>query len=247
MQLSPNPQTRTEAADAAPETARADAVSTPAVSAEPNAADAEKGAAAESPAPSPEPSAEPTPAVRRIMMTPRRMTAPAPQSVESLPTPEASESPAPAATPTPSASPTPSTSPTPSAAPVKTESIRITKEGNRDKLLVLLSGTEADMPDKTPDKIYEAVLVSSDAYGSEEKLSIRIIGSEVWYFSTVSGESTSFAAQCSPKELETLLAAVREDERPPASPSPSAQPSPTPAPTTTPDPYLGTPEPANQK
>ena len=88
-----------------------------------------------------------------------------------------------------------------------------------------------------------------DAYGSEEKLSIRIIGSEVWYISTVSGESTSFAAQCSPKELETLLAAVREDERPPASPSPSAQPSPTPAPTTTPDPYLGTPEPepANQK
>ncbi len=102
------------------------------------------------------------------------------------------------------------------------------------------------MPDKTPDKIYEAVLVSSDAYGSEEKLSIRIIGSEVWYISTVSGESTSFAAQCSPKELETLLAAVREDERTPASPSPSAQPSPTPAPTT-PDPYLGTPEPANEK
>ena len=129
---------------------------------------------------------------------------------------------------------------------MKAESIRIAKEENRDKLLVLLSGTEADLPDKTPDKIYEAVLVSSDAYGSEEKLSIRIIGSEVWYISTVSGESTSFAAQCSPKELETLIAAVREDERTPASPSPSAQPSPTPAPTT-PDPYLGTPEPANEK
>ena len=240
MQLEPKQPTQTEtpsaakAADAVPETVKEDAVSSPAVSAEPKAADAAKNAAAESPAPS----AEPTPAVRRIIMAPRaRMTAPAPavQSADDLPTPEASESPAPSETPTPSEAPTPSASP----APVKTQSIRIAKAENRDKLLVLLSGTEAAMPDKTPDRIYEAVLVSTDAYGSEEKLSIRIFGTEVWYLSTISGESTSFAAKCSPKELETLLAAVTLDEAAPASPDPSESP----VPSVTPDPYLETPEP----
>ena len=246
MQLDPNQPTQAEAADAAPETAKADEVSAPEVSAEPKAADAAaNGAAVESSAPSPEPSAEPTPeaateipAVRRIMMAPRaRLTTPLPaaQSADSLPTSETTESPAPSESPTPSEAPTPSASPT----PVKTQTIRIAKAENRDKLLVLLSGTAAAMPDKTPDRIYEAVLVSSDAYGSEERLSIRIFGTEVWYLSTVSGESTSFSAKCSPKELETLLAAVTQDEAAPASPGPSASS----VPSATPDPYLATPEP----
>ena len=109
------------------------------------------------------------------------------------------------------------------------------------------------MPDKTPDKTYEAVLVPGDAYGSEEKLSIRVFGTEVWYLSTVSGESTSFAAKCSPKELAALLDAVREDERALASPAPSLSPapaaSPSPAASASPDPYLETPVPeaAGQK
>ncbi len=132
--------------------------------------------------------------------------------------------------------------PSPSATPVKTESIRITKEENRKKLQVLLSGTEASLPDKTPDRIFEATLVSSDAYGSDETLSIRIYGDEVYYLSTVNGKSTGFSAKCSPSELQKLITAVREDEGVSVSPDPSA--SATPAPASTTDPYLATPAPA---
>ncbi|MDO4989791.1 MAG: zf-HC2 domain-containing protein [Eubacteriales bacterium] len=214
----------------APEGVRTAAADTAAAPDGSGAADSVPNAQAEAAAPTPPLTDSQAP--RKIILGPRALmnaSASAPQSEETLPPPEESESPA----------------PSPSPTPVKSESIRIAKEENRKKLQVLLSGTEAPMPDKTPDRIYEAVLISSDAYGSEEKLSIRVFGTEVWYLSTVSGESTSFSAKCSPKELETLLQAVREDERALASPEPSASPaaSSAPAASPTPDPYLGTPAP----
>ena len=105
------------------------------------------------------------------------------------------------------------------------------------------------MPDETPDMIYKVTLISSDAYGSEELLSIRIFGTEVRYTSTVDGQSTGFASKCSPGELQTLLSALIEDERVSASPAPSGAPASAPSSVPTVDPYLATPdpEPAAQK
>ncbi|MCR5577125.1 MAG: hypothetical protein K6F56_08970, partial [Oscillospiraceae bacterium] len=216
---------------------------------------------AESAAPTAEPAAtEPPAAGRRIMMSPRRTVSAAAPEAQSTDTavapevsPEPSESPAPSASPEPSESPAPSAAPEPSETPapsavlkpVKRVPVRVEKEENRRRLQILLAGTEAAMPEDTADVIYELQLISSDAYGSEEKLSIRVFGSEVYYLSTVSGTSRSFSAKCSPDELEALIDEIKEDELVPASPSPSPTPipTPTPVPTVTPDPYLETPEP----
>ena len=168
------------------------------------------------------------PAPRRIKALPR-MTVPmmTPQEQEGLPSPEVSETPA------------------PSAEPKKNtrESFRITKDENRQKLQILLSGREAAMPDGTPDKTIEVTLIPSDAYGSEEKLTIRLFETEVCYQSTVNGETRSFAAACSPAELETLLKNISADEAAAPAVSPAALPSATAAPSATPDPYLESPAP----
>ena len=171
------------------------------------------------------------PAPRRIKSLPR-LTSPlmTPQEQENLPAPEVSESPAPSAEPK----------------KERRESFRITKDENRKKLQILLSGREALMPDGTPDKIIEVTLIPSDAYGSEEKLTIRLFETEVCYESTVNGETRSFAAACSPAELEALLKTVSEDEAA-ASPSPSATPSAAPKASAAPDPYLESPPPQDEE
>lgn len=113
----------------------------------------------------------------------------------------------------------------PAAAPVEAERIDVYGRENRDRLLALLGGGEDVLPEGAElTRLLHVSLVPEDAYGSAEKLDIRVYGDFVYYeLSQAEGGVRCFRADCALRELDSLLKACAASA-PGATPQPASDP-----------------------
>ena len=113
------------------------------------------------------------------------------------------------------------------------ESLTIYDKTLRAKLLAMLGSSEDTLPEAELTRLVHVTLAPGDAYGSEEKLDIRIYGDFVFYTHTsADGVSKTCRASCALRDLDSFLLSCR-----------TAAPTPTPAPTVDPFIAVETPQP----
>ena len=105
---------------------------------------------------------------------------------------------------------------------VSTQDMRLYGKALQTQLLALLGEREDPLPEEAElTRLGRVTLVPDDSYGSEEQLELRIYGDFVFYQRRLAtGESSSFRADCSLKELDSFL-----DYCETANPVPSAAPT----------------------
>ena len=108
---------------------------------------------------------------------------------------------------------------------IEEQTVKIHGKEGHDRLLALLGDSRSELPaEAILTRAVHVTLVPDDVYGGEEKVDISIYGDFVYYrLYTAENGAESYRADCSLKDLDSLLKTLTEADAQP-SPTPTADP-----------------------